>query len=78
MKYPNEHLGVKEVEIVGFTGREIDMELINYLLKSATKLEKIVITPRCETVKTQNIKGARELAKELEKDLPIGVEFVLL
>jgi hypothetical protein len=40
---PNEHL--KEVEIVGFVGRAIDIELIVYLLESAIKLEKIVINP---------------------------------
>ena len=43
MKHPNEHL--KEVEIVGFVGRTIDIELTVYLLKSAIKLETIVINP---------------------------------
>ena len=43
MKHPNEHL--KEVEIVGFVGRTIDIELTVYLLKSAIKLETIVIYP---------------------------------
>ncbi|KAF3962987.1 hypothetical protein CMV_012567 [Castanea mollissima] len=44
MKYPNEHL--KEVEITGFVGRAIDIELTVYLLESAIKLEKLVINPR--------------------------------
>ncbi|KAK7842132.1 hypothetical protein CFP56_014295 [Quercus suber] len=40
-KYPNEHL--KEVEIVGFAGREIDIQLVVYLLESAINLEKIIV-----------------------------------
>ena len=39
MKHPNEHL--KEVEIVGFVGRTIDIELTVYLLESAINLETI-------------------------------------
>ena len=39
MKHPNEHL--KEVEIVGFVGRTIDIELTVYLLESAFNLETI-------------------------------------
>ncbi|XP_065616557.1 uncharacterized protein LOC112022564 [Quercus suber] len=44
MKCPNEHL--KVVEIVGFVGRAIDIELTVYLLEIAVKLEKICINPR--------------------------------
>lgn len=44
IKYPNEHL--REVEIVGFVGCEIDIELTVNQLESAIKLEKIVINPR--------------------------------
>ena len=44
IKFPNEHL--REVEIVGFVGRAIDIELTVNLLESAIKLEKVVINPR--------------------------------
>lgn len=44
IKYPNEHL--REVELVGFVGCAIDIELTVNQLESAIKLEKIVINPR--------------------------------
>ncbi len=67
-------------------GRAIDIELIVYLLESATKLEKIVINPYCpyfvgtsfEIQESENTKGARERAKQLKKNLPIGAELVIL
>ena len=84
MSYPNEHL--KEVEIVGFVGRAIDIELVVYLLESAIKLEKIVINPCCpivvgtpwETEEIENYKDVKECAKQLKKYLPLGAEFVIL
>jgi hypothetical protein len=80
----NEHL--KEVEIVGFVGRAIDIELIVYLLESAIKLEKIVIKTCCPTVvgtpceaeEIENNEGVRECAKQLKKYLPLGAELVIL
>ncbi|KAK7857937.1 hypothetical protein CFP56_015193 [Quercus suber] len=80
MKYPNEHL--KEVEMVGFVGSAIDIELTVYLLKSAVKLEKIVIDPRAAylvgTPWEKEIKGARECAEQLKNHLTLGVELVIL
>ncbi|GMY39203.1 F-box protein At4g09920-like [Fagus crenata] len=81
---PNEHL--KEVEIVGFVGRAIDIELVVYLLESAIKLEKIVINPCSpyvvgtpwETEEIENNKVVKECAKQLKKYLPLGAEFVIL
>ena len=73
MKYPNEHL--KEVEIVGFVGRAIDIELLVYLLESSTKLQKIIINP-CpplvlgapwETEIENNNASTRERARECAK-----------
>ena len=84
MKYPNEHL--KELEIVGFVGRAIDIELIVYLLESATHLEKIVINPRSPSIvgtpweieATEKNEGATECAKQLKKILPLGAELVIV
>ncbi|KAK4594403.1 hypothetical protein RGQ29_018182 [Quercus rubra] len=84
MKYPNEHL--KEVEIMGFVGRAIDMELTVYLLESAIKLEKIVINPRSpalvgtpwEFEMTEKNEGAIECANQLKKNLPQGAELLIL
>ncbi|KAL4598564.1 hypothetical protein ACB092_11G068200 [Castanea dentata] len=83
-KYPNEHL--KEVEIMGFVGRAIDMELTVYLLESAIKLEKIVINPRSpalvgtpwEFETTEKNEGAIECANQLKKNLPQGAELLIL
>ena len=84
MSYPNGHL--KEVEIVGFVGRAIGIELVVYLLESAIKLEKIVINPRdlhivgtpWETEEFEINRGARECAEQLTENLPPGAELVIL
>lgn len=80
MKHPNEHL--KEVEIVGFVGRTIDIELTVYLLKSAIKLETIGINPHAphsvgNPWETEN-EGARECAKQLKKHPPLGAGLIIL
>ncbi|KAL4634333.1 hypothetical protein ACB092_04G192300 [Castanea dentata] len=85
-KYPNEHL--KEVEIVGFAGRAIDIQLVIYLLKSAINLEKIIVNPyapyivgipRLENVRTTvKFKGAREAAKRLKEKLLTRAKFVIM
>ena len=84
MKYSNEHF--KEVEIVGFVGRAIDIELTYYLLESAINLEKIVINPRFpdivgspwESEDTENNEGARECAKQLKRNLSTVAELIIL
>ena len=48
MKCPNEHLRV--VEILGFMGCAIDIELAVFLLENAIKLKKIVIDPRSQAL----------------------------
>lgn len=80
MKCPNEHL--KVVEIMGFVGRAIDIELTVYLLEIAVNLEKICINPRAPHLvgtpwEAEN-EGARESAKQLKKHLPLGAELVIL
>ena len=77
-----------EVEIVGFAGCAIDIQLVVYLLESAVNLEKIVINPRSpyikgipcpENVRTTVIyKGAKEAAKRLKEKLLTGAEFVIM
>ncbi|XP_050256621.1 putative FBD-associated F-box protein At5g38570 [Quercus robur] len=84
MKRPNKHL--KEVEIIGFVGRPIDIDLTIYLLESAIKLEKIVITPRCPALlgtpwefnQIEKNEHAIKAAKQLKKYLPRGAELLIL
>ena len=86
-KYPNEHL-MKEVEIVGFAGCAIDIQLVVYLLECAINLEKIVINPCSPYIKgipcpenvrtTVKYKGAREAAKRLKEKLLTRAEFVIM
>ena len=83
-KHPNKHL--KEVEIVGFVGRAIDIELTIYLLEIAIKLEKIVIIPRhpalvgtpWEFDEIEKNERAIKAAKQLKKNLPLGAELLIL
>lgn len=84
MKRPNKHL--KEVEIIGFVGRPIDIDLTIYLLESAIKLEKIVIVPRCPALlgtpwefnQIEKNERAIKAAKQLKKILPRGAELLIL
>ena len=85
-KYPNEHL--KEVEIVGFAGRAIDIQLVVYLLESAINLEKIIFNlsapylagiPRPKNIRTTvKYKGAREAAMRLKEKQLTRAEFVIM
>ena len=85
-KYPNEHL--KEVEIVGFAGRAIDIQLVVYLLESAINLEKIIVNPYAPYIvgiphpanvkTTVKFEGAREAAKWLKEKLLTRAEFVIM
>ena len=84
-KYPNEHL--KEVEIVGFAGRAIDIQLVVYLLESAINLEKIIVNlcapyvvgiPCPRNIRTTaEYKGAREAAMRLKEKQLTRAEFVI-
>ena len=84
-KYPNEHL--KEVEIVGFAGRAIDIQLVVYLLESAINLEKIIVNlcapyvvgiPCPRNIRTTaRYKGAREAAMRLKEKQLTRAEFVI-
>ncbi|KAL4634298.1 hypothetical protein ACB092_04G189400 [Castanea dentata] len=83
MKGPNKHL--KEVEIIGFVGRAIDIDLTIYLLESAIKLEKIVIAPRCPALlgtpwefnQIEKNERAIKAAKQHKKILPRGAKLLI-
>ena len=83
-KHPNKHL--KEVEIVGFVGRAIDIEITIYLIESAIKLEKIVIIPRSPALvgipwefnEIEKNERAIKAAKQLKEKLPLGAELLIL
>ena len=82
-KHPNKHL--KEVEIVGFVGRAIDIELTIYLLEIAIKLEKIVIIPRhpalvgtpWEFDEIEKNERAIKAAKQLKKRITYSVVIII-
>ena len=80
MKHPNERL--KVVEIDGFVGREVEIDLIVYLLESAINLEKIVINPRdlhlVGTPQDKENEGTRECGEWLQKHLPLGAELIIV
>ncbi|KAL9442537.1 hypothetical protein AB3S75_020953 [Citrus x aurantiifolia] len=80
------HQHLKVVELIGFVGLPIELELAFYLLKSATTLEKMIVDPTPPAVlgtpwEFENYKkkqAARSCAKELEPKIPKGVELVIL
>ncbi|CAI9105142.1 OLC1v1004001C1 [Oldenlandia corymbosa var. corymbosa] len=46
--YPVQHLRV--VEIIGYRGRSIELDLVKYFLESAVSLKKIIVDPRFKEV----------------------------
>lgn len=80
------HQHLKVVELIGFVGLPIELELAFYLLKSATTLKKMIVEPTPPAVlgtpwEFENYKkkqAARTRAKELEPKIPKGVELVIL
>ncbi|OMP04669.1 Regulator of chromosome condensation, RCC1 [Corchorus olitorius] len=58
--HPNENL--REVEIVGFVGAKSDMELLTYLLKTASLLDKVVIN----TNHSEAIDFVRKLLSQIQ------------
>uniref|UniRef100_A0A5B7CDI6 Putative ubiquitin-protein ligase n=1 Tax=Davidia involucrata TaxID=16924 RepID=A0A5B7CDI6_DAVIN len=76
------HHCLKVVELIGFIGCSADIELTRYLLKNTSSLEKITINPRppfpLNFMKIEEKVAVRERAKRLRRELPPGVELVIL
>ncbi|KAK2971355.1 hypothetical protein RJ640_030321 [Escallonia rubra] len=80
------HPCLQVVEVVGFVGRTIDVELVMYLLEHAGKLERIVLNPAfpwtigtpLEFIEFKETKAARECALQLKASVPRGAELVVL
>ncbi|KAK2975863.1 hypothetical protein RJ640_022651 [Escallonia rubra] len=80
------HPCLQVVEVVGFVGRTIDVELVMYLLEHAGKLERIVLNPAfpwtigtpLEFIEFKGTKAARECALQLKASVPRGAELVVL
>ncbi|KAM5576514.1 F-box/LRR-repeat protein [Rosa sericea] len=82
------HDCLKVVEIVGYTGISRDIELVTYLTKTATNLEKIVFDPVAHrrprfdrlqdhsTVKNEELSRAQ--ARQLKEKLPATLDVVCL
>ncbi|KAF5741523.1 putative F-box/LRR-repeat protein [Tripterygium wilfordii] len=83
MNYPNKNL--KVVEIVGFVGHANDMELVTYLLESASMLEKMVVKlshpfifgASSECMEAEKEEMARKCSLRLEPKLPLGAKLVI-
>ncbi|KAJ9163906.1 hypothetical protein P3X46_023528 [Hevea brasiliensis] len=79
------HRCLKVVELGGFVGYAIDVELAKNILKRAVSLEKLVIDPcayswgeREERTDLECVIAARACAKQLDMSLPPGAELVIL
>ncbi|KAK3005728.1 hypothetical protein RJ639_016713 [Escallonia herrerae] len=80
------HPCLQVVQVVGFVGRAIDVELVMYLLEHAGKLERIVLNPALpctigtplEFIEFEGTKAARERALQLKASVPRGAELVVL
>jgi hypothetical protein len=79
--YP--HKCLKVVEIIGFVGCGVDLEIASYILIHTVSLEKIIIDPchpdRCRVEDPYKLLEARNRARQhLETILPTGTQLVLL
>ncbi|XP_059666196.1 FBD-associated F-box protein At5g38590-like [Cornus florida] len=80
------HLYLKVVELIGFVGRTIDVELAMYLIKGAVMLEKITLDTRepllegtpWEFEETKKRVAARKRAQKLGAELPAGATLLIL
>lgn len=80
------HQQLKVVELIGFLGLPIELELAFYLLEIATMLEKVIVEPTPPSLlgtpwvfeDYKKKAAARQRAKKLETRLPRGVELVIL
>ena len=83
-KYP--HQCLKVVELIGFVGCTIDMELALHVLNNVVSLEKIIIDTRSpdeedmllDSMDLEKKLAAQTCARQLETRLPPGVELVIL
>lgn len=83
-KHP--HQCLKVVELIGFVGCTVDMELALNLINNAASLEKIIIDTRSpdleemlwDSREPQQKLAALNSARQLETSLPPGVEMVIL
>ncbi|XP_058226332.1 F-box/LRR-repeat protein At2g42730-like [Rhododendron vialii] len=77
-KHP--HLCLKVVEFVGFVGCSVDIEFARYLINNAVTLKRISIDPRrpyrIGFITTKEKNAVRERVRQLESELPLGVELV--
>ncbi|XP_057466659.1 F-box/FBD/LRR-repeat protein At1g13570-like [Actinidia eriantha] len=78
-KHP--HRCLKVVEIIGFDGCSVDIELARYLLNNALSLERMTIDPRShyrmDFTKIEEKNAIRERARQLESEFPPGAELVI-
>ncbi|XP_062169713.1 F-box/FBD/LRR-repeat protein At5g53840-like [Alnus glutinosa] len=80
------HHCLKQVEMVGFVGRTIDVKYVKYLVKNAVELEKVIIDPRCPLMvgtplvyeEIEGMQAARECAKMLGRELSLVDKLIVL
>lgn len=67
---------LKEVDMIGFSGNPVELELAHYLLENATTLEELLLEP-WEFESEATIEAAREEARKLEEVIPPGVKLYI-
>ncbi|KAK7842824.1 hypothetical protein CFP56_013409 [Quercus suber] len=77
LKVEHQHQCLSVFELKGFVGCKVDVELVQYILKNAMSLQKIIITLRNYRNLEKKV-SAITCARQLETRLPPGVELVML
>jgi rRNA processing protein Krr1/Pno1 len=76
------HKCLKVVELIGFVGCGVDLEIASYLLRHSVSLEKMIIdtchSDRCKIEDPSKLLEARIRARQhLETRLPTGTQLVV-
>ena len=80
-KSKRRHNSLKLVELIGFVGCRVDLEIASYILSHTMSLEKIIIDPRHPyrwTPKILTSKSRSRVRQHLETRLPLGTQLVVL
>ena len=82
-KSKRRHNSLKLVELIGFVGCRVDLEIASYILSHTMSLEKIIIDPRHPyrwTPKNfdKHLEARSRAWQHLETRLPLGTQLVVL
>ena len=82
-KSKRRHNSLKLVELIGFVGCRVDLEIASYILSHTMSLEKIIIDPRHPYRWTpenfdKHLEARSRAWQHLETRLPLGTQLVVL